>query len=113
MRWTNWKANKQQLLILLCIGVLLIVIGIPTNNNTQTVRKNDDLESRLENILSQIEGIGEVHVMITRNRDETVQGIAVAAQKGDSPIVANEITEVIKALFQIETHKIKVIKGGS
>ena len=99
-------------MILLCVGILLVVIAIPTGNGEQVISENTDLERRLESILSKIEGCGEVHVMITEDDKEAVQGIAVAAAGGDNPSIVSEITEVVKALFDIETHKIKVIKGG-
>ncbi len=105
--------NKQHLLIMLCVGILLLIIAIPSDGNSQEMRQNGSLESRLEGILSQIEGIGEVHVMITMDDNELVQGIAVSAQGGNQPIVAKEIVEVVRALFDVEMHKIKVIKGGS
>ena len=113
MPWEKWKMNKQQLVILLCIGILLIVIAIPTKEDTESARQSNDLEERLESILSKIEDIGEVHVMITMDKDDNVQGISVSAQRGNEPTVAKEIVEVVKALFDIEPHKIKVIKGGS
>ena len=107
MLWEKWKMNKRQLVILFCIGILLIIIAIPAEQQA------DGLEGRLEKILSQIEKIGEVHVMITTDENKEVQGIAVAAEGGDKAVVAKEIVEVLRALFDIETHKIKVIKGGS
>lgn len=113
MPWEKWKLNKQQLLILLCIGMLLLVIAVPTKDSAAAMSYGNDLESRLERILSQIEGIGKVQVMITMNEEEQVQGIAVSAQGGDRSTIAKEIVEVVRALFDIETHKIKVIKGGS
>ena len=113
MFWEKWKINKQQLLILLCIGILLLVIAIPSGNHSATRTQSDNLERRLENILSQIEGIGEVHVMISTDNYDEVQGIAVSAQGGHQAIIAKEIVEVVRALFDVEMHKIKVIKGGS
>lgn len=113
MLWEKWKINKQQLLVMLCIGILLLVIAIPTENHSASGIPSDSHERRLEYILSQIEGIGEVHVMIsTDNRDE-VQGIAVTAQGANQAVITKEIVEVVRALFDVEMHKIKVIKGGS
>ncbi len=112
MPWEKWKMNKQQLVILLCLGILLLVIAIPTEE-AEDERQSSSLEERLEKILSEIEGIGEVHVMITLDDKENVQGIAVSAQNGDQSVIEKEIVEVVRALFDIETHKIKVIKGGS
>lgn len=90
---TNWKKfsfknlKKDQLLILLLAGILLMVIAVPAGktkehassasdgNTGKTVRGTSDgtdeemyttyLEDRLSRILSQIEGAGEVKVMIT------------------------------------------------
>lgn len=113
MLWEKWKINKQQILILLCVGILLLVIAVPTKETAQHTFQSNDLETRLEKILSRIEGIGEVHVMITMDEEDMVQGIAVSAQRGDRATIAKEIVEVVRALFDIEMHKIKVIKGGS
>lgn len=82
--------KKDQLLILLLLGILLMVIAVPTKNtkrkkwgesNTETVADQgmdvsnqeskdlnaytEDLEQRLARILSQIDGAGKVNVMIT------------------------------------------------
>ena len=125
-----------------------------------------NLENRLENIISKIDGAGDVQVMITVkntstkevltedsmsekklnetdsdggvrdsyeiSKDENVvvseegnsvkspfvvseltpkiEGVAVIAQGGDSPIVKEKITGIIKALFGIEINKIAVGK---
>lgn len=102
----KWKMNKQQILILLCVGILLVIIAVPANPV-----ENTDTEGKLEAILMKIAGIGNVHVMITMDEDK-VHGIVISAQGGDDPAIAKEIVEVVQALFDIEVHKIKVIKGG-
>lgn len=39
-----------------------------------------------------------------------VTGVLVVAQGGDEPIVIQNIREAVEALFQVEPHKIKVMK---
>ena len=39
-----------------------------------------------------------------------VEGVTVVAQGGDDARIQKSITEVIEALFDIEAHKIKVVK---
>ena len=39
-----------------------------------------------------------------------VEGILIAAQGGDDPVTAREITEAAQALFGVEAHKIKIMK---
>lgn len=77
------KLRKDQLLILFSIGVLFLVITIPTGKGKTNSKSEDSfesvsretglteqeyvsyMESQLEEILSQMEGAGEVKVMIT------------------------------------------------
>ena len=109
--WEKWKIDKKQSLILLCVGILLVVLAVPTKQTNISIENGTDLEIRLENILTQIEECGEVCVMITVDNRNEVQGVAVSAQGGDKPVVVKEITDVVQALFGIEMHKIKVMKG--
>lgn len=39
-----------------------------------------------------------------------VTGVLVAAEGGDDPVVVQNIQEAVQALFQVEPHKIKVMK---
>lgn len=172
-------------LIILLTGLLLLVISIPTeekkggdqtggetaaasgeNTAGQSLngRKSAEaLEKRLKKVLTEVEGVGEVEVMITlrssgesivekdsrslsgeseQNGEEKassvsseqelttvyqkadgeeipyvkevmepeVEGVVVAAQGGENPVTAADITEAVQALFGIEAHKIKVMK---
>ena len=105
------KLSKNHMLILLLIGILLIVIAIPTDTKEIGV-ENTGIETRLEGVLGQIEGAGNVQVMITYQEDEKIEGIAVVSDGGDNAVVVRTITEVVQALFDVKTHKIKVIKGN-
>lgn len=194
----NWKKfslknlRKDQLLILLLTGVLLMVIAIPagktkkkssyiSENNTgesangvisetDTEKYTAYLEDRLSRTLSQIEGAGDVKVMITirssaekvLNKDtesdqETVteadsqggsrqssktsqkestvyesgsgsggqengspyvskelspkiEGVIVIADGGENAVVKENISSAVQALFDIEPHKIRIMK---
>lgn len=155
--------NKWVLMVL--VGLLLLVIAMPVSNQEkkqleepemETSVKEDFTESaekRLEEMLSQMEGAGEVKVMITLasssekivekdeeiTKDETqetkseatvyeeteergqtpyiskeltptVEGVVVLCEGGDEPVVVQQITESVEALFSVESHKIKVVK---
>lgn len=97
MEWKNQlqqiKSNlknikKDNYLIVLLVGILIIVIAFPTSdrtsdrnkekdttssaientskqNETQTLSYVEEQEKRLEAILSRVQGVGEVNVMIT------------------------------------------------
>ena len=80
------KPKKEQLVVLLLFGVLLVVIALPTTTGTMGADKKDadisgtqgaagtdtatltyeeQLEKRLSTILSQVAGAGRVEVMVT------------------------------------------------
>lgn len=81
------------------------------------------LEKKLENLLSKIEGAGEVYVMIALQESEElvvekdtiiqtiypkVEGVAVVAEGAGTGRVTQHITEVVQVLFDLELHKVKV-----
>ena len=193
-RMTKWL-KKDNLLILLLAGVLLVVIALPTEKNsgggqdTGQSRENTGgaaqdvsssvtgfsdteeyaayLERRLENTLSQVSGVGEVQVMITLEatrelvleKDREVQsnstteedsqggnrysqqisraestvyhssgnnepyvvktlltrveGVVVVAQGAGTGNINRNITDMVQALFDVEAHKVKVVKMDS
>ena len=102
--------NKKWILILL-VGILLMVIALPTNTtqkNGSVINLNNDTETQLEDLLGRIKYVGDVKVMITYKEDETVEGIVVLATGAGNAVVVREITEVVQALFDVESHNIKV-----
>ena len=173
--------KKDQIMIIFLVGILLMVIAVPTKKSSEedtvewastdnTIEYQDEttyvarLENQLEDVLSQMEGAGDVTVMITlkssaeqivekdttedsENVSETdsqggtritensakeettvyadgdsqtpyvrksimpkVEGVVVIASGGDNSVVVKNITEVIQALFGIESHKIRIVK---
>lgn len=183
--------KKDNLLILLLAGVLLVVIALPTEKSGQSAPADTDvedqagvasgmtgegigfsgteeyaasLEKKLENTLSRISGVGSVQVMITLNATEElvvekdqqtqssstaeedsqggsrtshqlsrsentvyhssgsnepyvvktllprVEGVVVVAQGAGTGTVNRNITDVVQALFDVEVHKVKVVK---
>ena len=172
--------DKTQWTILVLVGILLMVIAIPTDGGKkreiQVVQDEEnvpesqesyaeELERRLENKLSKIEGAGRVEVMITledygesvvekdvakstsqrmqegetseKSTEKTeeinqetvyqeldqgrepfvgnektpkIAGVLVVAQGADATAVKQNISEAVKALFQIDVNRIKVVK---
>ncbi|MDO5424464.1 MAG: stage III sporulation protein AG [Eubacteriales bacterium] len=173
--------KKNQWVILILAGLLLVVIAIPSGSGTgqnqaettgsavQQTEEADEverLEERLEAALSKVEGVGKTKVMITmeatgekivekdqqsssrttqenggdgdsgssqdadssqstvyeRTQDgseipyvtqETalkIRGVLVVAEGGSNPVIVQNITEAVMALFGVEAHKIKVMK---
>ena len=111
--------KKNAWMILLLFGVLLVVIAIPTKTEPrnsslsiydETEQEATDMEKRLQNLLQKMQGVGEVHTMITYRNDKQVEGIVIIADGGGDAVVVRNITDVVRALFDVDSHKIKVIE---
>ena len=112
-----FQKRKQWILILL-VGILLVVIAVPTKSTKQEhtypyqeeTRTTTEIERKLENLLGNMKSVGKVQVMMTYGNDEQVEGIAVLADGAGNGVVVREITSVVQALFDVDSHKIKVIE---
>lgn len=136
---------KEKMIILVAAGVLILLIFLPdgskgkqtTETDTTTAAESsynnfsylqeytDYLENRLLAVLRNVEGIGEMEVMITlksseeqiEEKNETkktimpeIEGVVIACTGGDSAVIVEEITEAVQALFPVQSHKIKILK---
>ena len=186
--------KKDNLIVLILAGALLVIIALPTKNDIgsgeedqteetwenmvvnseggvsiDTTYSDDEyarqLEQRLNDILSHMEGVGQVRVMITLKssqelvvekerpylrssttesdsqggsrvtsqtemEDNTVyrtngsvnepyvvktlvprvEGVVVVAQGAGTGTIDRTIVEMVQALFNVEAHKVKVVK---
>lgn len=123
--------KKNDFIAILLLGVLLLVIVIPTGKSSKETKDNtifeDDtqseneevVEQKLKNILEAIDGVGQVKVMVTLDNDDEyfstnsrqkVEGVLVVTESGDDPVARDNISKAIQALFDVEVHKIRIAK---
>ena len=119
---------------LLLVGLLLAVLALPVSDEgeekgTPSLLEGDEsqgaakseLEAKLEDLLSKVEGVGKVQVLLMTGQEKDamgfdtgegtkVNGALIAAQGGDDPVTVQNIQQAVMALFQIEAHKIKIMK---
>lgn len=123
------KSPKEWMIILVVVGLLFVIMIWPFDKeekkfiadvSVDSYEGDVTLEKRLENILEQIEGVGNVSVMITydqnktslyENKDGSVEGIVVVCESANEGEIVLCIHDVIQALFPIESHKIRIVKG--
>ena len=137
--------KKDKLIILLIIGVIFLLINFPakTKKNTTDTKENTtgeieensyvkNMEKRLKQVLSQIEGVGENEVAITvknngksivqkTNKDDYSQdekadetpeicGVLIVAEGADDIEINSKITKATSVLFGISINRINVLK---
>ncbi|MCL2213551.1 MAG: hypothetical protein FWB93_06940 [Oscillospiraceae bacterium] len=140
----NIKGRKRGiwLLIGICAGVFLIILGgmgsfgnnqarertpaIDANQQEVNPAYVHELETRVAEQLSRINGVTNVTVMLTvesgsefvyqgstrvRIITPTVRGVSVVAGGGDNPVLQQEIISMLSALFNLGSNRIFV--GGA
>lgn len=95
-------------LALAAIAILLLQWGgTPTSGGMQT-----ELESRLSAILSQMDGVGKVHVMIAQDETGSVEGVLVVADGADDVGVRLRIQYALQTLLDAEASDIEVVRNA-
>ena len=99
-------------MVLLLLGMLLTVIALPVSDSKEQTEEKQDLTENTE-------GVGKVQVLLmtgegkqgfygTENTEVT--GVLIAAEGADNSVTVQNIQQAVMALFQIEAHKIKIMK---
>ncbi len=131
------KNPKEWMIILVISGLILLVAFLPAKRSgsvdedtyflsgdvvgDSTAVGNGEEAFQLESILEQMEGVGDVEVMMTFETESQLYGEKTGEPGGIVVVCSREcqsetvllIHDVIQALFPIESHKIKVVKGIS
>ena len=84
----------------------LLALALGGGTNTRA----DDVEARMERILSRIEGAGRVTVMLS-GVEGAPEGAVVAASGADSARVVLELQRAVQALTGLELGKIEIVKS--
>ena len=110
------------------IGVLLAVAAMPVSSKQQKKNtageQSEDmqksvLEEKLEAFLENTEGVGKVQVILMTDEkkdrqsfynSETMTGVLISAEGGGNPVVVQNIQEAVMALFQVDAHRIRIMK---
>lgn len=114
IRDTLRGARHIELIVLI---VLIALIGLVFLNRMDVSVDADKtpVESRLEDILSHLDGVKSPAVMVSESSDGDILGVVVIAQGAESIQNRLNIENTIRTLLNIDTTNIEIInrnKGG-
>lgn len=126
---------KNIVIIMGIVGIGLIFISTlsafnPSEQNDTSysvTEYKDDMQSSVENLLSQVDGVGNVTVLLTiensvecvyleNNSTKTkeiepiIRGVVVACDGGDDPIVIERVLNVVTKALNISSAKVCITK---
>lgn len=120
--------RKDQLLIFFLVGVLLLVIALPSGTKEKDSRSNETgageaagtqaeeqdyaryLERRLEETLSQLDGAGNVRVMVTLQ--SSAQKIVEKDTQGERDAITEEDSQGGRRTSENTSHQETTVYGG-
>lgn len=96
------------------VGATDVLISLKTSERQIVEKDNQTDEERMEETTVYAENSdGEQLPYVRQVVCPEVEGVLVIAEGGDNAIVQKEMKEAVQALFDVDTHKIKIMKGHS
>ena len=99
--------NLKIMVIAIIIALGLIIYSDVSTNESGVVSNMDQEEIRLASTLSQIEGVGEVQAMITRNGDE-ISGVLVIAEGAENISVMLKLLDATATVMGVDKSIVEV-----
>ena len=108
------KKSLWLLGFLLAVGILLIVLSYAwPEEQTQNAKKNavlvqDEVETRLARVLSQIAGAGQVEVLVMEDGCDGVRGVLIVADGADELTVRTELMRAAMTALDVPASSVEV-----
>ena len=99
--------NLKIMVIAIIIALGLIIYSDVSTNESGVVSNMDQEEIRLASTLSQIEGVGEVQNMITRNGDK-ISGVLVIAEGAENISVMLKLLDATATVMGVDKSIVEV-----
>ena len=101
-------ARRIELVAALVLAALLALMLLCGSNGPRKALKTP-LETRLERILSRIEGVGRVSAMITEDADGNVAGVLIVADGLEDVSAYLRVQRAVLSLLETEADRVEII----
>lgn len=121
---SSWFSNSKlfqklksikhiEIIIAVIFAVIVLLIYLSSVNPVKRTQSSasTNLEMRLESILSDIEGAGNVSVLIN-NTDNQIDGVIIVASGADNVFVKMNILKAVETVLKIPTAQIEILVGN-
>mgnify|MGYP006994485587 CR=1 FL=1 len=106
------KAIKAIALLIIALVILLSfdVFTQSRDGRRQIIDEDGGTEAELCTILSDIDGVGNVDVMLQYDEDSNISGAIVTAEGAGNPVVKNNLIKAVMAVFNISSASVEVFE---
>ena len=102
--------------LFIILAVILLSLDVFTQSRdgrSQIIDEDGGTEAELCAILTDIDGVGDVDVMLQYDDEEKVSGVIVTAQGAGNPVVKNDLINAVMAVFNISPASVEVFEKKS
>ena len=117
MKLLQGMMKKEKLVVILLLGLLLLIAALPVKGvgEAEVILTCEGTEKNLvekdeQDTVYTKDAKGNQIPYLTSQEYPKVLGVVVVAEGGDNPVIIRNIQEAVQVLFQVEAHKIKVMK---
>lgn len=103
--WQNKMEERLRMVLEQVEGIGSTQVFLTCAGTERKVVEKDESETVYEK-----DARGNQSPYVSQEQYPKVTGVLVVAKGGDDPVVIQNIQEAVEALFQVEPHKIKVMK---
>lgn len=94
------------------VGTVQVMLTLRASNEKVTLKDNSSREDTQEEETVLIEDSDRnSSPYVVQEKEPEMEGVVIVCDGGDDTQIKREITEAVSALFQIESHKIKIMKS--
>lgn len=114
LKYIKEKRELVKVISVLALGVVLIFLG--TRMQKAEPVSEGDVEQRISDACSKIEGVGECAVYVyyspggERDSTDTVESVIVICEGADSVDVRLRLTRMLSSFFGIGSNRVKIEK---
>lgn len=101
-----------EIIIAVIFAVIILLIYMSSLETKTSNSQATNLETRLERILSDIEGAGEVSVLINTSNKESIDGVIIVASGAENIGVRLNILKAVETVLKIPTAQIEILVGN-
>ncbi len=94
-------------------AVMLVAFDVLTqdrDSRRQIIDDDGGTEMTLSEILTDIDGVGEVDVMIRQGEDNGISGVIITAEGAGNPVIKENITRAVAAVYNIPASNVVVFE---
>ncbi len=94
----------------IALAVAVALLALTILDGTQGSGGSTDIERRLEQVLSSVEGAGGVRTMVMQDKDGSILGVLIVAEGAGNVAVRLRLAQAAKALLNVDMNRIEVVK---